>query len=67
MSDKFNGNIGTPQGGVTGPLTYILFINNIKTHLNTGKILRKYADDIFISVNDLYINNLKSKIDKVRF
>jgi hypothetical protein len=56
-----NVSIGTPQGSVLGPLTFILYINGIfKLQLN-GKI-QAYADDLAIVYGENNPESLKAAI-----
>ena len=57
---------GVPQGTILGPLTFLLFINDI--HENLDSNLRLFADDALLyrsidTVNDCII--LQNDIDKL--
>nr|XP_023026136.1 integrator complex subunit 7 [Leptinotarsa decemlineata] len=49
FSDNFDITIGTPQGGVLGPLLFLLYVNDLPTHIKHGQTFI-YADDTTVIV-----------------
>ena len=39
---------GVPQGSVSGPLLFLLFINDVSNFTTDGCVLNMYADDVII-------------------
>ena len=50
LSDFYPVASGTPQGGVLGPLIFLLYMNDLPTHVTEGRAFM-YADDTTIVVS----------------
>jgi hypothetical protein len=67
MSDRRDIKAGVPQGSVLGPLSFLIYINDITDDLNSNCFL--YADDksLFEVVNDPVesVIKLNSDLNKI--
>ena len=61
LSKPNNVMIGIPQGGVLGPVLFLLFINDIIQSVNTGTC-NIFADDVAIYCNGSDTNEVESKL-----
>lgn len=49
ISKMYPVSLGVPQGSVLGPLIFLLFVNDLPTHIHGGKTIM-FADDTTITV-----------------
>lgn len=63
-SEQKDISIGTPQGSVLGPLIFLLYVNDLPSHISHGKIFM-YADDTSIVISDPDPLTLNYKISVV--
>lgn len=63
-SEKYDILLGTPQGGILGPLIFILYINDLPEYITHGKVYM-YADDTSIVVTDPDPASLNNKVNCV--
>ena len=61
-SGSFDLSLGTPQGGVLGPLLFLLYVNDLPNHIREGRSFM-YADDTTIVVSSKNRNELFQKIN----
>lgn len=64
LSESYSTDIGTPQGSVLGPLIFLLFINDLSSHI-TGGATFIYADDTTIVVSDSDLGGLCRRLENV--
>ncbi|XP_060518429.1 uncharacterized protein LOC132697154 [Cylas formicarius] len=57
-SEPFNVNLGTPQGGILGPLLILLYVNDLPEFLNSNCRGFMYADDTSIFVSGREVQEL---------
>lgn len=63
-SELYDVNMGVPQGSILGPLIFLLFINDLPSHLGTDTLVL-YADDTSISQEGDSVEELQFKLDEV--
>lgn len=51
FSDLMDVSLGTPQGGILGPLIFLLYVNDLPEFMDDGELFM-YADDTSIIVSD---------------
>lgn len=60
VSNEFETDIGTPQGGVLGPLIFLLYVNDLPSHIGEGRLFM-YADDSTLVMSDSNAQKLEEK------
>lgn len=63
-SDSYETELGTPQGGVLGPLLFLLYINDLPSYIQDGRVFM-YADDTTIVVTAKSYIELNEKVISV--
>lgn len=63
-SDPYDITIGTPQGGILGPLLFLLYMNDLPHYIRGGEVFI-YADDTTIIVAADNITELSSRIQSI--
>ena len=62
-SDKYPVNVGTPQGSCLGPLMFLIFCNDLNTHLELCNSIR-FADDTTIYKSQKNLKYLKCCVEE---
>lgn len=63
-SSPHNISVGTPQGGVLGPLLFTIFVNDMPNHVTAGKLFA-YADDTALVVTGSTREELETNSEQV--
>lgn len=64
VSDFYSVDTGAPQGSVLGPLIFLLYINDLPTHVTDGATFM-YADDTTIVISDPNVDGVCRRLEGV--
>lgn len=64
MSEKYNVNIGTPQGSILGPLLFLMFVNDLPQHFKSARVYM-YADDTSFIVSAKELTELRDEVNGI--
>ena len=62
MSEKLSMPYGVPQGSILGPALFVIYVNNLKSSSQNGRVV-KYADDTTLCISSKTFQDLE--IDSV--
>lgn len=63
-SEKYDINIGTPQGSILGPLLFLLFVNDLPQHFKSVRVYM-YADDTTFIISAKELTELRDKVNGI--
>src|SRR5436190_9587010 len=58
MSEKLSMPYGVPQGSILGPALFVIYVNNLKSSSQNGRVV-KYADDTTLCISSKTFQDLE--------